>query len=263
MATTERTLSVHQEHELLLVLERAGIDSDLAQAIIVSPSNTLARNVVELVKEQTGGNMLFCSPEQQIASVRDWNLTRGWGFIEAHFVQAEAQLEQLPPRVGLKVPVLVPYFGKVGETFDALWDVVESAYDEHYRNPNLKSDKRHLRLLEGIEHPGRCLRWEIIDLGAHHEPKNGREVRNVRGVDSAHAGVLAAVAHFPKWVAAMDGDKVPYVDIAGYEASVEGDVPWRSVPFLDRNGAEVELDVHWGDISFRFYAAPVLEGVVS
>jgi hypothetical protein len=208
-------------------------------------------------------NMLFCSPEQQIASVRSWNLERGMGFIEAHFIQAQIQLAQLPARDGLTVPVLVPYLEEAGETFDALWGVVEFVYDEHYRWSELKSDKRHLRLLEGIEHPGRCLRWEIINFGAHHEPENGRRVCDVRGSSSAHAGVLAAVAHFPKWVAAMDGDKVPYVDIAGYEASVQGHNPWRNVPFVLRIGSEVRLNASWGGHRGYDDAAPVVEGVVS
>jgi len=48
-----RTLSVHKEHELLLKLEAAGLNSDLAQRVIGSKGNDLAAKVVRLI--QNGG----------------------------------------------------------------------------------------------------------------------------------------------------------------------------------------------------------------
>ncbi|MFA5355561.1 MAG: hypothetical protein WC302_02455 [Candidatus Paceibacterota bacterium] len=45
-----RNLSVHKEHEILLKLEDAGIDDMLAQKIIDSKSNYLAKKIVRLVK---------------------------------------------------------------------------------------------------------------------------------------------------------------------------------------------------------------------
>lgn len=41
-----RVLSIHQEHELLLKLEVAGLDESLAQRIIESPKNKLAKELV-------------------------------------------------------------------------------------------------------------------------------------------------------------------------------------------------------------------------
>ncbi len=257
-------MTTGRDIEFKRVLSAAGMDLEMANAIIDSPRGILGREMVAWLSEQVGNNALFVSPDQQITNLRQWmDFGHLQGFTEEDFDSVLEAKGKLPNPVGLTVPVLVPYLGKVGDTFDALWDVVESVYDEHWRNPGLKSDKRHLRLLEGIEHPGKCLRWEIINLGAHHEPKNGREVRNVRGAGSAHAGVLAAVAHFPKWVEAMDGETVPYADIAGYQACVGGYGPWRDVPCIGRSGAGVGLDVLWDDCSDRSYAAPGLEGVVS
>ena len=46
-------MSVHQEHEMLLKLESAGLTGDLAQRIIDSPGNNLARRVVAFI--ETGG----------------------------------------------------------------------------------------------------------------------------------------------------------------------------------------------------------------
>ena len=44
-----RTLSVHKEHEVLLKLETAGLNDDLAQAVIDSWDNQLAAKVIELI----------------------------------------------------------------------------------------------------------------------------------------------------------------------------------------------------------------------
>lgn len=44
-----RTLSVHKEHEFLLKLEVAGLNDDLAQKVIDSRGNKLARRVVGLI----------------------------------------------------------------------------------------------------------------------------------------------------------------------------------------------------------------------
>ena len=55
METTmvSRTLSVHEEHELLLKLETAGLSVELAQRVIDSKGNDLATKVVRLI--QNGG----------------------------------------------------------------------------------------------------------------------------------------------------------------------------------------------------------------
>jgi hypothetical protein len=66
-----------------------------------------------------------------------------------------------------------------------------------------------VRLLDCLTHrPG--VRRVTVDLGAHWT--FGRYIRpiRVRGKDSAHAEVLAAAAHFPRWLRSMDGQSVPY-----------------------------------------------------
>jgi hypothetical protein len=45
-----RTLSVHNEHEVLLKLETAGLNDDLAQRIISSKGNELAAKVIRLIE---------------------------------------------------------------------------------------------------------------------------------------------------------------------------------------------------------------------
>ncbi len=46
-----RTLSVHKEHELLLKLEGAGLSEELAQRVISSKDNELARKVVKFIQD--------------------------------------------------------------------------------------------------------------------------------------------------------------------------------------------------------------------
>jgi len=48
--TNERTLSVHKEHEVLLKLETAGLNDELAQRVIDSKGNELAAKVVKFIQ---------------------------------------------------------------------------------------------------------------------------------------------------------------------------------------------------------------------
>ena len=83
---------------------------------------------------------------------------------------------------------------------------------------------------------------------------------DVRGKDSVHAEALAAAAHFPDWVQAMDGERVPYVWMPGYQVTIPGGEAWRDVPYLDWNAADrgvglsAELDVYRD----QEWACPVL-----
>jgi hypothetical protein len=203
---------------------------------------------------------MFTSPEAQLANVRSWNLERGWDFIEAHFVQAAAELEALTwPSDRLTVPVLVPYLDTVQRTFEELWAVASAAQPNNWRWDELKSDAEHLRLLEGTRHvPG--LRWEVIDLGANWDPREGIRPVDVRAANSAHAGVLAAAGHFPKWVQAMDGTKVPYVWMPGYQVTLLGDEAWRYVPCLDwhQRDRKVSLLARWDGDCYRRWVCPLV-----
>lgn len=48
--TDDRTISVHQAHELFLKLEKAGFNGELAQKVIDSKENILAQRVVHLIE---------------------------------------------------------------------------------------------------------------------------------------------------------------------------------------------------------------------
>jgi len=151
--------------------------------------------------------------------------------------------------------VLVPHLETIQRTFEELWLVAAIQQAKRCRFGRLKSDAGRLRLRSGITHrPG--LRWEVISLGAN----LGEVPADVPTDMVAHAGVLAAAAHFPKWVQSMDGNAVPYVWMAGYQSSDHLHEPWRAVPYLMGGGSRSEVYLNTGaddDPSATCWAVPV------
>ncbi len=194
---------------------------------------------------------MFDNPEIQIARVKAWNKKYGWGFTKKDFGSLTLDPQNYPK--GLTTYVLVPYLKSTQSTFDGLWEVIENEY-----NTRKWKEIDKVKLFKGKHQKG--LRWELIDLGANHAPEKGRTVQEVRakGEDLAHAGVLAAVAHFPDWVHAMDGKTVPYVDLGGYKTTFPGDSePYALCVYWDPFNREAELSASWLGIRSNEWAAPV------
>ena len=101
-----------------------------------------------------------------------------------------------------------------------------------------------------------------LDLGAHFTP--GRHVRpsRLRSPRSAHAEVLAAAAHFPRWIRAMDGETVPYAWITGYEVLIRGQPTPSRLPALswNRHRRAMSLTAGWAEHAYSGWAAPVCLG---
>ncbi len=198
---------------------------------------------------------LFVSGEQQLENVKVWSRHRDWGFTDSDFEQAKTRLASITQPTGrLTTLVLVPYLDTVQWTFDELWQVAATHQPNKWRSSYLKGDSDHLRLLEGITH--QCgLRWETIELDAN----RGKAPADVRDQQLAHAGLLAAAAHFPNWVQAMDGKTVPYVWMAGYQVSIPGYEAWRDVPSLNSSQADREVDLYadWDGGRNANWAVPV------
>ncbi|MDQ3504536.1 MAG: hypothetical protein M3446_02375 [Actinomycetota bacterium] len=175
---------------------------------------------------------LFVPLTEQLGNVRRWNEDRGWGFRAK-----ELNAIDLTPRQHvdpLVVDLIAVYLddistGSGAEMLDGVrrtcrelwtiaaehqptswyWDWVRDRYDPR---------PMPVRLLPGIIHwPG--VRRMTVDLGAHWIP--GQHVRpsSIRGPASAHAEILAAAAHFPRWARAMDGVSVPYIWLSGYQVT--------------------------------------------
>lgn len=255
-------VTVGQDIEFKRVLAKAGMDFDMVETIIRKPQ--LADGMVGWLCEQLAPPMpeLFVSLEVQLANVRNWNQMRGWGFTDSDFDSIDLTPVEHSGLVVDVIAVYLPDQGKtsgIQRTFEELWDIASSLQPNNWRYESLKSDKKHLRLLDGIEHtPG--IRRVTLDLGANWDTTNGIRPMDVRGKDSVHAEALAAAAHFPDWVQAMDGERVPYVWMPGYQVTIPGNEAWRYLPYLywDRDDREVKLDAGWDAYRDCNWACPVV-----
>jgi hypothetical protein len=206
---------------------------------------------------------IFTSLETQLANVRRWNEEREWGFTAGEL----AAVDLTPARHTdpLVVDVIVPYLPSdrtmdgVRRTCHELWTLAEREQPFTWAWDHRRADyPKPVRLLAGIEHtPG--VRRVTLDLGAHWLPGRYLRPMRVRGRDSAHAEVLAAAAHFPDWVRAMDGRSVPYIWLSGYQVTI----PERSIdvhlPVLAwvRHRRQMSLTAYFADHAHSGFASPV------
>jgi hypothetical protein len=214
----------------------------------------------------TPPGVMFTSLTEQLANIRQWNTERSWGFSAAdfHSVDLTARARNDP----LVVDVVAIYLPDTAErsgvlrTCQELWTVAAEQQPhtwswDWYRD-SWQDIPKPVRLIDGLVHrPG--IRRVTIDLSASYVP--GRHVRpsTLRGPDSAHAEVLAAAAHFPRWVRAMDGDNVPYTWLLGYEVMMRGQRTPLRLPALSWNDLRqtMSLTAAWVNHSFSGWAAPV------
>jgi hypothetical protein len=210
---------------------------------------------------------MFVSLVEQRDNVRRWNEERGWGFGPADFDDIDVTpAHHGDPLVTDVIAVYLPgdeELDAVRRTSDELWAVIA---DQH---PNAwcwdekcwdlgKVGRKQVRILHGLAHqPG--IRRVTLDLGAHWDPLHPKRSIDIRGLDSAHAEVLAAAAHFPNWVRAMDGIAVPYALLSGYQVTLVEAESWRRLPCLSWNEsrATVSLTAHWADIFAPRWSSPV------
>lgn len=195
------------------------------------------REVSKLIDRRS----FFIPPEKQLELARQRNAERQWGFTKANF-----EALGVPPAWPdgyLCAVVLDVSLDTVSRTFEEGWHFTKSVQPGEWRWPEVKSDEAHLKLLDGIAHQ-RGLLWRVVDLAANWDKKDGIAPVTVRSPKSSpSSAVLWAASYFPELVRAMDGVKVPYWWLAGYQLSVSGSQPWSCVPRLrwDRDVHQVEL----------------------
>lgn len=245
-------------------LEKQLLDGNVQSLEVRKPLQDILEHKFDRPVSQQPG--WFVSPAEQLANVRRWNEERGWGFADSDF---PVVIPDFTPSQTLEVLVLAVYLPDEGKgrkqvpgyvrTANELWQIAREGQPNWWQWDELKLDADHLRLLDGVTHtPG--IRWVALDLGAHWNAKDGVRPRDVRGENSAHAEILAAAAHFPQWVQAMDGEKVPYAWLPGYQVTIPGDEAWTDVPILDwdRISRGAYLSADWDvDRDWR-YAVPVV-----
>lgn len=214
-------------------------------------SPELSLHAIQGILEGTGfyadKEWLFSPPYAQAFKLFQWNKDLGWGFdpdsIElpdsifarraTTFLDDEECDRPIPLTLEgrnaqnledikrhfdidnrhLRAVVLVPYFETPEITFRRLAEVLEMQQGNKATN-YLMQNAKDFTLAEGVDYPGRCLRWEMIDFGA-------TEVKEPKKL--AHAGVLASAIYSPQWLAAMYLKIVPPVLIGGYRATFKSE----------------------------------------
>lgn len=210
---------------------------------------------------------MFVPLAEQLDNVRRWNDERGWGFAPSDFdaIDLTPATHDDPLVVDL-IAVYLPgdeELNGVRRTCDELWAAAAEQYenawcwDQKCWDEKLVA-RKHVRLLYGIAHqPG--IRRVTVDLGVHWEPNHPTRSIDVRTTGSAAAEVLAAAAHFPRWVRSMDGMTVPYVQLSGYQITLVEAESWRRLPCLSWNESRktLSLTAHWSDIFAPRWSSPV------
>lgn len=260
------SITIGEDTEFKGRLARAGFSAEVIREI--NRNDDMAGIMYEALMRHPAFTLvhgLFTKPEKQIERVREWNKEFGWGIPDEAFAEAEKSVPAWPEEKLVAV-VLVPYLAdKANEdetvttglerTFHELWMRAKAEQDANWRWDGYdKAGSDRLRLHKGIEHKV-GLRWEVIDLGCNRN-KKPMDVRNSKS--SPSAGILAAAALHPQWVKSMDGDKVPYVWIPGYEVQVPDGKPWADVPNLGFAGGdrEIRLSCSWCDNYDSDWAVP-------
>ncbi len=224
---------------------------------------------------------MFTPPEQQLATLRQWMAQRlqTWKDVpEAWFTNLDPAPEWPDGRLqavvlDLALPDLPESKDVEGNTIPAvpgcirtvrdLWNIISTQHPNHAKWDQLLLDQEHLFLLDGATYePG--LRWRILDLGANWDKVNGIVPATVRNpITSPNVDGFAVLAHHPRFVRRMDGVKVPYLWIPGFQVAVPGGDPRRRVPIADffRDERQVNLGAFWDGHRYSHFAVPSRLGV--
>lgn len=160
---------------------------------------------------------LFSSHKKQIRNLRRWNKEHGWGFTEKDLDRATSQISELSPEIGLQRWTLTAFPAFPYEVNDYLKIIIESQCgqcDVSDMPPSLNQGT--IRLSEGIEYPGKCLKWVLIDLD-----ETGCEIPREQAL---HIQGLAAIAQHPNWIRATYSDvgayAIPPLSLSGFQINI-------------------------------------------
>ena len=266
--TMSRALSVHQEHELLLALEKAGIVSNEAQAVITSKKNQLAEGMLAWLREQLTPSTsstpgLFSTPQEVLSRFVYYAIHQaGWDFGSGWLEQLEDQMPVNHVSNLNHLLTLDIWLGDLPTTFEALASWIEyeqlQAGNGYWRWDELKSDTKHLRLLDPERYgTAPSVRWVELDMLAN-RGSSPKEVRDPK--KSAGLQVLSGFAVHPAYPPAINYETIPGAWAASLQAAIPGVRAWTSVPILDwlRTNRRVILLASWDDRRGSSFAVPVV-----
>jgi hypothetical protein len=219
----------------------------------------------EAKRAATPPDEIFVSLRTQLDNIREWNEERRWGLSPDDLDALD--LTPPPENKPLIVDLIAVYLSGDAElngvrrTCHELWTVAAEqqrhtwCWDWYW--DKWKNRPKPVRLANGIIHrPG--VRRVTVDLGAHFEPGRYLSPSEVRSPYSAHAEVLAAAAHFPRWIRAMDGTTVPYTWLSGYEVMIRERPSTERLPALSwvEYRQSMSLTADWADHAHSGWASP-------
>jgi len=264
LTTDEIAKFLNQQHELNKRVLRGTLD--LAQ---VRPAlQDIIDGKFAKVARFDRYNAMLLSLDNQLAKLRIYNEVY-WNnvltdehFFELAFSAAHSEHEQ---RVD-DLLLLYVDFGSPEATFEAWWKVLCGTQPGNYRWEQLRTDTEHLKLHDRARTYDLGIHVVHINLVAHWEPKDGRNVVSVREQAEtndellAHAEAMAAYGLHPELLREQNGENLPYVDLAGYMADTPDDGAWRHVPYFNwrRGIREVGLYADWDVYSDGGGASPVV-----
>lgn len=242
--TTEEVQNVIEASDLLKLMVRADlkkVDRQAFAALLAPPVPTFEN--------------LFRTPEQLFEAFKARNTERKWGFSDEQIRQLCEQIPTLHKSTLQRLLTLRIWLGELSFTFEELWSWNKDVHDATWRWDYLKSDKKHLRLLDGKLYGKQLsVEWVVIDVTTN----RGEAPKDVRNPStSPDVEIFAAAALHPDWPKAINYDTIPGVWLPGLQATVPGGDAWGHVPVLRRHDRKVHLHAGWDDGRLSYYAVPV------
>jgi hypothetical protein len=257
-----------EDVELYRILSQAGFDAEMARTTIKQPE--LADSMVGALREQlapiaTGGRFGYLlSVEKQLDILRGYDHYLWGGCLEPEgWLDIDTSSDHVQSLDDLEI--LYVDFGSPQKNFANWYKVLDVTHLNVWRSVDLKTDEMHLRLGSNTHQYAPGIHRIRINLVANWLTKD-RSVLEVReqaarsGEFLAHCEVLAAYAMHGELLKQMDGTKLPFAFLAGFETTVPGSVPWTRVPCLawDRIHRKVRLDAWWAGLYNSYWGSPVV-----
>jgi hypothetical protein len=155
----------------------------------------------------------FASLAAQLANVEKWNDEFDWGFTPDVFARRAIEARMFEwPGDRLRAIVLVPTLSTVHATFSVLAKIATSRDRGGLRLSPQNGAADGVRLLDDVVFRANTLEWRMVDLG--HSARSVKDL--VTPENAARAEVMAAAAHFPRWVEAIMKGRAPHMCVPGY-----------------------------------------------
>jgi hypothetical protein len=248
-----------QSEQLDRLFDQAGMTLEDAEDILAKPEllglmvATLPRHRVSVSSRALPA--WYISPEHQLERVKQLNVQRKWGFVDADFPSVPANFV---PRTDTEVLLFVgnlPQFKKLSSfrrTFNELWDLIVPP-----RGYSKICVVDQMRRVPGYQcRPG--FYWVAFDPNAYHKlsPKAALEQSKVEGLKLAGLEVLWAALLFPDWAASWNGRSSPYPNLSGLQSKWQK--LWSGVPYFRRwdDGRRLKLHADGADYAGDGWSSP-------